>query len=110
QRWRMAKNKTAIVCDDCGADYTKWQGQCTECGAWNSLKEVRLAPAGSRSGGEGLKGYSGTVESRIQTLQDVSLAEVPRFTSTLGEFDRVLGGGFVPGSVVLVGGHPGAGK
>jgi DNA repair protein RadA/Sms len=106
----MAKNKTAFVCDDCGADYTKWQGQCTECGAWNSLKEVRLAPAGSRSGGEGLKGYSGTVESRIQTLQDVSLAEVPRFTSTLGEFDRVLGGGFVPGSVVLVGGHPGAGK
>lgn len=106
----MAKNKTAFVCDDCGADYTKWQGQCTECGAWNSLKEVRLAPAGSRSGGEGLKGYAGTVESRIQTLQDVSLAEVPRFTSTLGEFDRVLGGGFVPGSVVLVGGHPGAGK
>lgn len=105
----MAKNKTAFVCDECGADYTKWQGQCTECGAWNSLKEVRLAPSG-RSGGEGLKGYAGAAESRIQTLQDVSLAEVPRFTSTMGEFDRVLGGGFVPGSVVLVGGHPGAGK
>lgn len=105
----MAKNKTAFVCDECGADYTKWQGQCTECGAWNSLKEVRLT-SGSRPGGEALKGYAGATESRIQTLQDVSLAEVPRFTSTLGEFDRVLGGGFVPGSVVLVGGHPGAGK
>lgn len=105
----MAKAKSAFVCDECGADYTKWQGQCTECGAWNSLKEVRLA-SGGRSGGEGFKGYAGATESRIQTLQDVSLAEVPRFTSTLGEFDRVLGGGFVPGSVVLVGGHPGAGK
>ena len=105
----MAKNKTAFVCNECGADFTKWQGQCTECGAWNSLKEVRLTSA-SRPGGEALKGYAGTTESRIQTLQDVSLAEVPRFTSTMGEFDRVLGGGFVPGSVVLVGGHPGAGK
>lgn len=105
----MAKSKTAFVCDACGADFTKWQGQCTECGAWNSLKEVRLA-TGPRAGGEGLKGYAGVTESRIQTLQDVSLAEVPRFTSTMGEFDRVLGGGFVPGSVVLVGGHPGAGK
>jgi DNA repair protein RadA/Sms len=105
----MAKSKTAFVCDECGADFTKWQGQCTECGAWNSLKEVRLA-TGPRAGGDGLKGYAGATESRIQTLQDVSLAEVPRFTSTMGEFDRVLGGGFVPGSVVLVGGHPGAGK
>lgn len=105
----MAKSKTAFVCDECGADFTKWQGQCTECGAWNSMKEVRLAAA-PRNSGEGLKGYAGATESRIQTLQDVSLAEVPRFTSTMGEFDRVLGGGFVPGSVVLVGGHPGAGK
>lgn len=105
----MAKSKTAFVCNECGADFTKWQGQCTECGAWNSLKEVRLA-ASPRAGSDGLKGYAGATESRIQTLQDVSLAEVPRFSSTLGEFDRVLGGGFVPGSVVLVGGHPGAGK
>jgi DNA repair protein RadA/Sms len=105
----VAKSKTAFVCNECGADFTKWQGQCTECGAWNSLKEVRLA-ASPRAGSDGLKGYAGATESRIQTLQDVSLAEVPRFSSTLGEFDRVLGGGFVPGSVVLVGGHPGAGK
>lgn len=106
----MAKAKTAFVCDDCGADFTKWQGQCSECGAWNSLKEVRLSSS-TRSSGEGvLKGYAGATEAKIQTLQDVSLTEVPRFTSTMGEFDRVLGGGFVPGSVVLVGGHPGAGK
>lgn len=105
----VTKNKTAFVCDDCGADFNKWQGQCTECGVWNSLKEVRLAPA-SRNTSDRLQGYAGAVRAQVQTLQDVSLTELPRFSSTIGELDRVLGGGFVPGSVVLLGGHPGAGK
>jgi DNA repair protein RadA/Sms len=102
------KNKTAFVCDECGADFNKWQGQCTECGAWNSLKEVVISP--SSRGTERLQGYAGAARAQVQTLQDVSLAELPRLSSTVGEFDRVLGGGFVPGSVVLLGGHPGAGK
>lgn len=103
----MAKAKTAYVCNECGADFVKWQGQCGECGAWNSLSEVRLAPARvARQGYAGQTGDSG----QIQTLQDISLADLPRFSATMAEFDRVLGGGFVPGSVVLIGGHPGAGK
>lgn len=103
----MAKNKTAFVCNDCGADYTKWQGQCTECGVWNSLAQVNL---GSTSSPKSFKGYAGAVETKVQALKDVSLDELPRFSSSMTEFDRVLGGGFVPGSVVLLGGHPGAGK
>lgn len=107
----MAKQKTAYVCQDCGADYAKWQGQCTECGAWNCLSEVRLGSAGSARD-ERFSGYTGpqSSDSRVQVLADIDLGKVPRLSSGAAEFDRVLGGGFVPGSVVLVGGHPGAGK
>ncbi len=101
----MTKTKSAYVCNDCGADYRKWQGQCTECGVWNSLSEVRMGSARS-----GEQGYAGAVSGQVQSLKDISLEDLPRFSSTMEEFDRVLGGGFVPGSVVLLGGHPGAGK
>ncbi len=102
-----AKSKTAFVCNDCGADYGKWQGQCTECGAWNSLAEVRL---GAPKAGVRKDGYSGSAGGQVQTLADISLEDLPRIASGASEFDRVLGGGFVPGSVVLIGGNPGAGK
>lgn len=105
----MAKSKTAYVCNECGADFMRWQGQCTECGAWNSISEVRLtAPAksGNRSGG----GYAGATQAKIIRLNEVDLQELPRFSSGFYEFDRVLGGGIVPGSAILIGGHPGAGK
>ena len=104
------KNKTAFVCNECGADFNKWQGQCSECGAWNSLKEIRLASVSRTANNERLQGYAGASKAQVQTLNNVSLEEVPRLSSTIGELDRVLGGGFVPGSVVLLGGHPGAGK
>ncbi|HWV16783.1 MAG TPA: DNA repair protein RadA [Cellvibrio sp.] len=104
------KSKSAFVCNECGADFSKWQGQCTECGAWNSLSEVRLGPTPSNRTAK-FSGYAGAATgSKVQTLADISLQDVPRFSSGAGEFDRVLGGGFVPGSVVLIGGHPGAGK
>ena len=105
----MSKTKSAFVCNECGADFRKWQGQCSECGAWNSLAEVRL---GSEPGtrGQRFAGYAGAPASRMQTLAEIDLQEVPRFSSGTSEFDRVLGGGLVPGSVVLIGGHPGAGK
>ena len=103
----MAKTTQAFVCNDCGADYRKWQGQCTECGVWNSVHEIRLSKPTKNAE---FKGYSGGAPSQVQLLKDVSLDDLPRFSSGMGEFDRVLGGGFVPGSVVLIGGHPGAGK
>lgn len=102
----MSKNKTAFVCNECGADYRKWQGQCSECGVWNSLSEVRL---GAVTTGKA-QGYAGELGGKVQKLAEISLEDLPRFSSSMEEFDRVLGGGFVPGSVVLLGGHPGAGK
>jgi DNA repair protein RadA/Sms len=104
------KTKSAFVCNECGADSKKWQGQCTECGAWNSLSEVRLGPTPANRAAK-FEGYTGGASGNaVQVLADISLQGVPRFSSGAGEFDRVLGGGFVPGSVVLIGGHPGAGK
>nr|WP_297460966.1 DNA repair protein RadA [uncultured Halomonas sp.] len=108
----MAKAKSAFVCTECGAEYTKWQGQCASCREWNTLSEVRLAPAraGSGSSTSGRSGYAGIVSREVIDLGAVDLTEVPRFSSTFDEFDRVLGGGLVPGSAVLLGGNPGAGK
>jgi len=108
----VAKAKTAFVCNDCGADFPKWQGQCGECNAWNTLSEIRLsAPAAKNSSGRsaGRTGFAGSVAA-VQRLEDVAVVDMPRFSSGFEEFDRVLGGGFVPGSSILIGGHPGAGK
>lgn len=104
----MAKSKTAYVCSDCGSDYTKWQGQCADCGAWNTLSEVRL---GAASNGATIRqvGYAGA-NAEVQTLADIDLAQLPRISTSLAEFDRVLGGGLVAGSAILIGGNPGAGK
>ncbi|WP_067862630.1 DNA repair protein RadA [Neptuniibacter marinus] len=110
----MARQKTAYVCNDCGADYTKWQGQCTECHAWNTLTEVRLSTAKSNANetrNVRFDGYAGGAKQQsVVNLSEVALEEMPRFSSGAGELDRVLGGGLVPGSAVLMGGHPGAGK
>ena len=104
----MAKTKSAFVCNDCGADYRKWQGQCSACQAWNTLSEVRLSsPAAAKSKSRG--GYAGSTAT-VQTLSEIDLVDLPRFSSSFSELDRVLGGGFVPGSAILIGGHPGAGK
>lgn len=102
----MAKTKTAFVCNNCGAEFNKWQGQCSACSAWNSVQEIRLGaqPSAGRA-----VGYAGST-NQVQVLKDISLVDLPRFSSGMQEFDRVLGSGFVPGSVVLIGGNPGAGK
>ncbi|MCC5827089.1 MULTISPECIES: DNA repair protein RadA [Alkalimonas] len=104
----MAKNKTAYVCNDCGADFMRWQGQCSECGAWNTITEVRLGAAKDKSSRFG--GYAGATAAKVLRLDEVDLQDVPRFSSGFTELDRVLGGGIVPGSAVLIGGSPGAGK
>ena len=107
----MAKTKSAFVCTDCGADHKQWQGQCAACSAWNTLSRVNLGAATAPSSPQNFKraGFAGTV-SGVQTLGNIDLDEQPRFSTSIGEFDRVLGGGLVPGSAVLIGGNPGAGK
>ncbi|MGI5308701.1 DNA repair protein RadA [Rheinheimera sp. WS51] len=104
----MAKVKTAYVCTDCGADFMRWQGQCTACGAWNTISEVRLGSTTTKSNRS--SGYAGATVAKVIPLDQVDLQAVPRFSSGFAEFDRVLGGGIVPGSAILIGGHPGAGK
>ncbi|WP_406664309.1 DNA repair protein RadA [Gallaecimonas sp. GXIMD1310] len=104
----MAKRKTAYVCSDCGADFPRWQGQCSECGAWNTISEMRLPSAAPTASSR--SGYAGQTQAEITLLADVDLTELPRVHSGFSEFDRVLGGGIVPGSAVLIGGSPGAGK
>ena len=107
----MAKAKTAYVCADCGADHNKWQGQCAECGAWNTLTEIVIEPANAAKGAARNTGYSGKVDSaKITPLKQVSQVAEVRSSTGIGELDRVLGGGLVDGSVVLVGGDPGIGK
>ncbi len=103
----MAKNKTQYVCAACGASFAKWQGQCTDCGEWNTLQEVRIEadkPSSPR-----FSGYSGTAAT-ICALDAVEAVEESRISTGLDELDRVLGGGLVGGSVVLIGGDPGIGK
>jgi DNA repair protein RadA/Sms len=108
----MAKTKTAFVCNDCGSEFSKWQGQCSACKAWNTLSRVNLGTTNQSPSVQAdfrRQGYAGQT-SAVQDLSEIDVASVPRFSSTLGELDRVLGGGLVPGSVVLIGGNPGAGK
>lgn len=105
----MAKKKVAYVCTDCGADHPKWQGQCASCGSWNTLSEFVTEPASTLARRADRTGYAGAL-AEVQPLKDIVLEETPRIQTGIAEFDRVLGGGLVPGSAVLMGGHPGAGK
>ncbi len=100
----MARAKSQYVCSECGGASPKWQGQCPQCGAWNSLLETSVAAAPS----DRFASIAPTAE--VRTLGDIAAAELPRESSGLSEFDRVLGGGLVPGGVVLIGGDPGIGK
>ena len=101
----MATKKIIYVCNSCGAEALKWQGQCYECKEWNTLTDLPLTSNKFNKA----KGYSGS-DVELKQLKDVSLVETNRFTTGILEFDRVLGGGIVPGSVILIGGDPGIGK
>ncbi len=103
----MAKSRTAYVCQSCGADHPRWQGQCSECGEWNTLSEFRLS---GKSATAQRQGYAGSQVATPQLLDAISLESNTRLKSGFAEFDRVLGGGLVPGSTILIGGDPGAGK
>jgi len=105
----VAKSRAVYVCQDCGAEHPRWGGQCGDCGAWNTLSEFVPASSPRDAGRNRRGGYAADI-SDVKTLDQIDLAEVPRVPTGLGELDRVLGGGVVPGSVNLVGGQPGAGK
>ena len=106
----MAKAKTAYVCSDCGAEYSKWQGQCAECGAWNTLSALIVQPAKSAAVNP-RGGYAGAADApKVTKLATIATDAEQRDPTGIAELDRVLGGGLVAGSVVLVGGDPGIGK
>jgi DNA repair protein RadA/Sms len=103
------KPKTVFACQECGAQSPKWLGRCPECGAWNSLVEERPAPeAAAGAGAE--KRYGLAAAGGPQLYEDIDTVVAERLSTGIGEFDRVLGGGVVPGSLVLIGGEPGIGK
>jgi DNA repair protein RadA/Sms len=107
----MPRPTTVHVCSECGHQTARWSGRCPGCEAWNTLVEERVAAAaaGPHGGGRGAaRGARGA--ARPLRLADVDTAPVPRLRSRIGELDRVLGGGIVPGSLVLLGGSPGIGK
>ncbi len=106
-----AKTKTAYRCTNCGAEYPRWGGRCESCGEWSTLQEEIVERAVSKSiGRPAVSPRRGMVSTRAAKLSAVSGMEAARLRTGLAEFDFVLGGGIVPGSMVLVGGEPGIGK
>ena len=107
----MAKAKTAYVCDVCGYDTPKWVGKCPSCGSWNTMKEFTVAPS-SPSRGAAVVQQAGLHRDTPHPvpLSQIDAAEEPRLDTHDAELNRVLGGGIVPGSLILLGGEPGIGK
>lgn len=103
----MIKEKTIYACSQCGAQFPKWAGQCNDCGAWNSLTEERFSKPTPNA--IQLKHYAGE-QGELTPIASVELSEQSRLPTEINEFDRVLGGGIVDGSVILIGGDPGIGK
>ena len=108
----MAKNKIAYVCDNCGQESSKWIGKCPNCGQWNTFKEIRVAQETATKIGERLtNNVLGTKKRNVaQSLNKITSAEEIRINMHDEELNRVLGGGLVVGSMVLIGGEPGIGK
>src|SRR6187455_1940150 len=107
----MAKrSSTVFVCQKCGSQSPKWLGRCADCGAWNSLVEERPQDAAvAEDGGPHRYALAGGAAT-ARLYSEIALEEHARITTGIDEFDRVLGGGIVPGSLVLLGGEPGIGK
>ena len=103
----MAKPKTIYRCTECGYESAKWNGKCPSCGAWNTLEED--VPLPTQAVGNGRR-KPVDLSEKIQELQDVDTSADVRYHTGVGELDRVLGGGLVRGSIVLLGGEPGIGK
>lgn len=106
----MSKSKRVYICQSCGGQFLQWSGQCGECQAWNSLLEEAVMATSKVSSSMRLSGYAAAADQKIIALSAIQLNEIERFSSGITELDRVLGGGIVPGSVILMGGDPGIGK
>ena len=110
----MAKDKIAYVCTNCGQESTKWIGKCPNCGQWNTFKEIRISNNASNSIAQRTTLYDApggkNGKSRPIKLKDIPIEAEPRINTHDTELHRVLGGGLVPGSIVLIGGEPGIGK
>ncbi len=105
----MAKVKTTFFCQNCGAQYAKWQGQCTSCKSWNTIvEEVVQKP--DKSDWKSSTSFSNERVSKPLKISEIDTSKTPRLNTTDNELNRVLGGGIVPGSLILLGGEPGIGK
>ena len=100
-----SKNKTVFVCTECGYESPKWLGKCTSCGEWNTMKEMKVSSSKS-----GLPERNIESNTKVTKLSEVLMEKEDRISCKIGELNRVLGGGLVAGSLVLVGGDPGIGK
>lgn len=103
----MAKTKSSFYCTECGSEQSKWAGQCPDCKTWNTIEQFRQAKV---AGVTRMSGYTGTSNQQVTELAAVSDQKIARISVGINELDRVLGGGIVPGSVILIGGDPGIGK
>ncbi|MDJ0849744.1 MAG: DNA repair protein RadA [Myxococcota bacterium] len=104
----MARSRLVFACTECGSQQPRWHGRCPECGAWNSL--VEEAPAAAPGAARELVDPSGKESAKPRALREIEGGDTPRIASGVPELDRVLGGGLVPGAVVLLAGEPGVGK
>src|SRR5262245_24362230 len=103
----MKTPKTAFVCQDCGSQSSKWLGRCADCGAWNSFVEERAQENATTAA---THRYALGAAAAARLYSDIEITHHARLSTGIDEFDRVLGGGVVPGSLVLIGGEPGIGK
>ena len=105
----MAKDKTAYVCDNCGFDSAKWIGKCPSCYQWNTFKEIKVSTSSAKPISKQVTPSNSSTRTPVR-LREISSKDEPRIDMNDGELNRVLGGGLVPGSIVLLGGEPGIGK
>ncbi len=106
----MAKNKTVFECIECGHQDPKWLGRCPSCGQWNTMEQINQSTKGKPGKSSGTIQSLGLSSKGTVLLQDIDISEIPRFSSGFVEVDRVLGGGIMRGSAILLGGEPGIGK
>ncbi len=103
----MAKSKSVFVCQNCGTESPKWIGKCNSCGQWNTFVEELVVKTSKVSG---VQTFFQTETAKPEVIKNIEISELPRINTSNKELDRVLGGGMVPGSLILVGGEPGIGK